>query len=69
MEVNGEEKYPISSIEDSQMYRNGQLYLMRWTGYDSHTREPAKFFDGLQAVDEIHQQYLQKPAPLQNVVG
>jgi len=69
VEFVGEEEYQVSSIEDSRMYRSQLQYLIRWTGYDSLTREPAKFVDGLQAVDEFHQQYPQKPGPLENVLG
>jgi hypothetical protein len=47
VEVDGEEEYQVSSIEDSRMYRNQLQYLIRWTGYDSLTWEPAKFVDGL----------------------
>ena len=37
------------------IYRSQLQYLIRWTGYDVLTWEPAKFVDGLQAVDEFHQ--------------
>jgi hypothetical protein len=55
VEVDGEEEYQVSSVEDSWMYRNQLQYLIRWTGYDSLTWQPAKFVDGLQAVGEFHQ--------------
>jgi len=51
------------------MYTSQLQYLIRWTGYDSLTWEPAKFVDGLQAVDEFHQQYPQKQGPLENILG
>jgi hypothetical protein len=41
VEVDGEEEYQVSSAEDSQMYRSQLQYLIRWTGYDSLTWEPA----------------------------
>jgi len=69
VEINGEEEYQASSIEDCRMYKSQLQYLIRWTGYDSLTWEPAKFVDGLQAVDEFHQRYPQKPGPLENVLG
>ena len=69
VEVDGEEEYQVSSVEDSRIYRNQLQYLIRWTGYDSLTWEPAKFVDGLQAVEEFHQRYPQKPGPLENVLG
>jgi len=55
VEVNSEEEYQVSSIEDSRMYRSQLQYLIWWTGYDSLTWELAKFVDGLQAVDEFPQ--------------
>jgi len=57
VEGDGEEEYQVSSIDDSQMYRNQLQYLIRWTGYDCLTWEPTKFVDSLQAVKEFHQQY------------
>jgi predicted GH43/DUF377 family glycosyl hydrolase len=69
VEVDGEEKYQVSSVEDSRMYRNRLQYLIWWTGYDSLTSEPAKFVNGLQAVDEFHQRYLVKPGPVGNSLG
>jgi hypothetical protein len=55
VEVDGEEEYQVAGVEDSRMYQNSLQYLVRWTGYDSLTSEPAKFVDGLQAVEEFHQ--------------
>jgi len=69
VEVDGEEEYQVSSLEDSRVYRNQLQYLIRWTRYDSLTSEPAKFVDGLQAVEQIHQRYPRKPGPLENVPG
>jgi predicted GH43/DUF377 family glycosyl hydrolase len=69
MEVDGEEEYQVSSVEDSRVYRNQLQYRIRWTGYDSLTSESAKFVDGLQAVEEFHQRYPAKPGPLSNVLG
>jgi predicted GH43/DUF377 family glycosyl hydrolase len=54
VEVDGEEEYQVSGVEDSRMYQSQLQYLVRWTGYDSLTWEPAKFIDGLQAVKELH---------------
>jgi len=69
VEVDSKEEYQVSSIEDSRMYRNQLQYLIRWTGYDSLTWEPAKFGDGLQAIGEFHQRYPRKPGPLGVVLG
>jgi len=57
VEVDGEEEYQMSSVEDCRMYQNQLQYLIRWMGYDSLTWEPKKFVDGLQAVGEFHQRY------------
>jgi len=69
VEVDGEEEYQVSNVEDSRIYRNQLQYLIQWTGYDSLPWEPAKFVDGLQAVEEFHQWYSMKPAPLGNDLG
>jgi hypothetical protein len=67
--VDGEEVYQASNGEDSRVYRNQLQDLIRWTGYDSLTREPAQFVDTLQVVEQFHQQYPQKPGPLENIPG
>jgi len=68
VEVDGGEAHQVWAAEDSRMYRSQLQYLMRWTGYDSLTSEPAKIVDGLQAVDEFHQCYPTKPGPLESVL-
>jgi hypothetical protein len=65
VEVDEEEEYQVSSGEDSRVYWNQLQYLIRWTGYDSLSRESAKFVEGLQAVEDFHQRYLGKPGPLE----
>ena len=57
VEVDGEDEYQVASVEGSRMYRNQLQYLIQSTGYDSLTWEPAKFVDGLQAVEEFHQRF------------
>jgi hypothetical protein len=37
VEVNGEEEYQVSSIEDSRVYASQLQYLIQWMGYDSLT--------------------------------
>ena len=69
VEVDGEEEYQVSSVEDSRVYQSQLQYLIQWTGYDSLTWEPAKFVNGLQAVDEFHKRYQGQPGPLANVLG
>jgi hypothetical protein len=50
VEVDGEEEYRVSSVEDSRVFRNQLQYLIRWIGYDSLTRAPTMLVDGLEAV-------------------
>jgi transposase InsO family protein len=69
VDVDGEEEYQVSSVEDSRMYRNQLKYLIRWRGYDSLTWQPAKFVDGFQAVEKFHRQYPGKPGPLESALG
>jgi hypothetical protein len=51
------------------MYQNQLQYLIGWTGYDSLTSEPARFVDGLLAVEKFHQCYPGKPGPRESVLG
>jgi len=69
VEVDGEEEYQVSNVEDSRVYRNQLQYFIRWTGYNSLTWESAKFVDGLQAVEDFHRRYPQKPGPQENSLG
>jgi len=55
LEVDGDEQYQVSSVEDSRIYRNQLQYLIRLTGYDSLSWDPAMLVHGLQAVKEFHQ--------------
>ena len=69
MEVEGDQEYQVEQVEDSRIYRNQLQYLIRWTGYDQMTWEPAKDVDGLQALDAFHMKYPRKPGPLEKVLG
>jgi hypothetical protein len=69
VEIDGEEEYQVSSVEDSRVYRNQLQYLVRWTWYVSLTWEPAKFVDGLQAVGDFHNPYPGRPGRLENALG
>jgi len=68
IEVDGEEEYQVSGVEDIRVYRNQLQYLVPGTGYGSLTWEPAKYVDGLQAVEEFHQRYPTKPGPLESAL-
>lgn len=69
VEVEGDQEYQVEWVEDSHVYRNQLQYLVRWTGYDQTTWEPARDIDGLQALDTFHEKYPQKPGPLEIVLG
>jgi hypothetical protein len=51
------------------VYRNQLQYLVRWTGYNQITWEPARDVDRLQALDAFHAKYPQKAGPLGMVLG
>jgi len=69
VEVDGEQEYRLERVEDSRVYRNQLQYLVRWTGYDQMTWEPARDVDGLQALDIFHWKYPHKPGPLGVALG
>ena len=69
MEVEGDQEYLVERVEDSRVYWNQLQYLVRWTGYDHMTWEPARDIDGLQVLDVFHEKYPQKPGPLGMVLG
>jgi hypothetical protein len=64
VEVDGEEEWEVTEILDSRMFRRRLQYLVRWTGFDDPTWEPAIAVDGLHAVEIFHQRYPDKPGPL-----
>ena len=68
LEVDGDQEFQVERVEDSRMYRNQLQYLIRWTGYDQVTWEPAIDVDGLQALDAFHKKYPQKPGSLEVVL-
>jgi hypothetical protein len=51
-------------VEDSGVYRNQLQYIVRSTGYDQMTWEPAKDVNGLQALEVFHEKYPRKHGPL-----
>jgi hypothetical protein len=69
VEVDGEEEYKVYRVEDSRVYPNELQYMIRWIGYDFLTWAQAKVVDGLQAVEEFHQRYPEKPGQLENPFG
>jgi hypothetical protein len=67
--VEGVQEYQVERVEDSRVYRNQLQYLIRWTGYDQMTWEPAKDVDRLRAVDVFHEEDPRQPGPLEEVLG
>jgi hypothetical protein len=63
VEVECNSEYHVERVEDSCVYRNQLQYLVRWTGYDQMTSEPAKDIDGLHAIDLYHIQCPRKLGP------
>ena len=62
VEIEGEQEFFIDRIEDSRMNRRKKLleYLIRWTGYDEPTWEPASEFRDTTAVVEFQTKYPDK---------
>lgn len=69
IEVEGHEEFEVQEILDSRWERRGRgaprlKYLVRWTGYDDPTEEPAAYLEGArQIVDNFHRRYPHKPGP------
>jgi len=63
VEVDGEEEYEVDSILDSKRVRGQLKYLVKWTGYEEPTWEPARHVNELRAVDIFHEHYPDKPGP------
>src|SRR5437868_12296147 len=62
--VNDEEEHIVDEVLDARTRRNKLQYLVKWTGYDNPTWEPAEDVNSLQAIDRFHELYLDKPGPL-----
>ena len=64
VEVDGAEDWEVMDLLDSHLFRRRLQYLIKWTGYDDPTWEPAESVNGLHAIDLFHQRYPNKPGPL-----
>lgn len=64
VEVDGEEEYLVDEVLDSRIFRRRLEYLVKWTGYDSPDWQPASNVNKLQAVDDFHKRFPNKPGPL-----
>ena len=69
VEVEGEREYEVKEIIDSFWERRGRgpgvlKYVVKWTGYDEPTAEPASYLtNAQQLVDNFHRRYPDKPRP------
>lgn len=68
MEVDGEIEWEVEDVLDSKMLNRSLQYLVKWTGYDNPTWEPAESVSGLAALDAFHTRYPSKPGPLPGLV-
>jgi len=64
VEIDGEQEWFVDCILNSRMYRRRLQYLVKWTGFDQPDWEPAENVNELEAVTLFHQQYPDKPGPL-----
>ena len=64
VDVDGEEEWDVTDVLDSRMFRQQLQYLIKWTGYNNPTWEPAESVNGLHAINLFHQRYTNKPGPL-----
>jgi transposase InsO family protein len=68
-EVEGLEEWQVEDILDSYWERRGRgpprlKYLVKWTGYDEPTAEPANYLEhARQIVQNFHRRYPHKPRP------
>ena len=69
IEVDGEDEWEVTEVLDYRMFRRRLQYLVKWTGYNDLTWEPAEAVDGLHAIDLYHERYLMKPGPLPETLG
>ena len=68
VEVEGEPEYFVERIENLRYNRRKRQheYLIKWTGYDDLSWEPANQFGDVTAAEEFHQQHPEIPDPNQN---
>ncbi len=64
VQVNGEEEWYVDEILDSRMCRRRLEYLVKWTGYEKEDWRPAESLNKLEAVDNFHRCYSNKPGSL-----
>ena len=62
--VDGTEEWHVEEILDSRMYYQRLQYLVEWVGFNRPDWEPAEGVNKLEAVDQFHMHYPDKPGPL-----
>jgi len=63
--VEGEEEWEVEEVLDSRRIRGRLQYLVKWRGFAAPTWEPEGSLAEVQAVDDYHERYPQRPAPAQ----
>jgi hypothetical protein len=63
--VDGTPEHEVAEIQDCRRRGKGYQYLVRWTGYDDPTLEPARtiYEDVPQLVRDFHRRYRDRPVP------
>ena len=60
--VEGEEEWEVDAILDSRKIRGCLQYLVKWKGFAAPTWEPEGNLTEVQAVDDYHERYPERPA-------
>ena len=65
VEIDGEEEYWVECIEDLRYNRRRRRYeyLVKWTGYDDRSWEPADALKDIEPLDRFHKEHPDKPMP------
>jgi len=63
--VEGEEEWEVEEVLHSRRIRGRLQYLVKWRGFSAPTWEPEENLAEVQAIDDYHERYPQRPAPAQ----
>jgi hypothetical protein len=63
--IDGSPAHDVAEVQDCRRKGRGYKYLIRWTGYDDPTLEPARMIyeDVPQLVRDFHRRYRDRPVP------
>ena len=63
--IEGTPEYEVAEVQDCRRRGKGYQYLVRWTGYDDPTLEPARMIyeDVPELVRNFHRRYRDRPVP------